>query len=208
MTEDERIRMYARDAEQILLSTGHDKGRRHPFRSRSAHSMRVMKWAERLLSYHPEADREMLLCAAAFHDTGYAGEDRMDHQKASAALFRKYAAEHGLDADFTEKTAGCIAIHSDKYRMAQPEQLSIEQLLLMEADLLDEEGALSLCWDGLACGVEGIDSYEGAFDKTYLNMDAKRRNMLVTKEARAIWDEKARFLELYVEQMKRDLERY
>ncbi|MBO2516256.1 MAG: hypothetical protein CW338_03130 [Clostridiales bacterium] len=208
MTENERIRMYATDAEQILLASGHDKSNRHPFRSRSAHSMRVMKWAERLLAYHPEADREVLLCAAAFHDTGYAGEDRMDHQTASAILFRKYAEEHGMDPSFTEKTALCIATHSNKALMAEPEKLLIEQLLLMEADLLDEEGALSLCWDGLACGYENINSYEGAFEKTYSHMDAKHYNRLVTPEARAIWDEKAHFLDMYVQQMQRDLERY
>lgn len=158
---EQRIYAYIQKAQEILLCSGHDRSKRHPFRSRSMHTRRVMLWAERLLSFHPEADREILLCAAAFHDVGYAaGAEGKPHQHLSGEVFLDYAREQGMDAAFTKRVYDCIVVHSDKYRMKTPQDLSIEQLLLMEADLLDEEGAMSICWDGLAAGMEQIDSYE------------------------------------------------
>ena len=208
MTEKEKAARWADDAERILTQSGHDVSARYPFRLRSAHSRRVMKWAERLLENHPEADREVLLCAAAFHDTGYSGEERLDHETQSALIWDGYARENSIDPVFARKVRGCIAIHSEKHRMREPENLTPEQLLLMEADLLDEEGAMSICWDGLAAGMEQIDSYEQLYAKTARSLPGKKVNPMVTKEARAIWQKKAELIEMYVTQLQEDIAQF
>lgn len=208
MTEKEKAARWADDAERILTQSGHDVSARYPFRLRSAHSRRVMKWAERLLENHPEADREVLLCAAAFHDTGYSGEERLDHETQSALIWDRYARENSIDPVFARKVRGCIAIHSEKHRMREPENLTPEQLLLMEADLLDEEGAMGICWDGLSCGVLNTLTYRASYERTAGHTEEKRHNPMVHDDARRLWDEKAVFVEKYVSELEKDLEEY
>ena len=197
------------DVEKLLIESGKDRSARHPFRSRSAHTRRVTRWAQRLLEGHPEADRDTVLLAAVFHDVGYACvQEHGSHEAESAAILLRYAEENGIDTELAKKAAGCVVIHSEKDRMYRKGELTIEQLLLMEADLLDEEGALSVCWDGLSCGYVNVKSYREAFDWTRRHLDYKLGNPLVTSEGRAFWQEKAELLRLYAEQMERDLEEF
>lgn len=198
---------YMEYVENMLKNAGRDQGRRHPFRSRSLHTRRVLRWAKRICEDRNDVDTEVLFLAVIFHDIGYVHDNLEEHQKVSEKMFREFAAEHCFDSDIIEKVASCISIHSDKEKLKEPKLLTIEQILLMEADLLDEEGALAICWDGLACGYEGKSSYEESLERTKWESYAKRENNpMVTDLAKQYWKEKVEFVEDYIRRLEFDLE--
>ncbi len=190
-----------------LQEAGGDRGRRHAFRLRSRHTRRVWKWAQRLSEGRSDVDTDVLYTAVIFHDVGYVEERLENHQILSEKIFLAYAKEQDWDETFAEKVAACIRIHSDKWRMQTPEDLTIEQLLLMEADLLDEEGALAICWDGLACGITEDKSYAASLERTRREFaDKLENNPMVTERARRIWQEKQEFVRQYLSALTYDLE--
>lgn len=212
MITGETLEGYLQFVEAKLESYGHNKGDRHCFRIRSRHIRRVMKWAERLAEGLPNVDMDVLMTAAAFHDCGYRHNDETPHAILGAGIFRDYAAEHGFDPVFTEKVATAIEIHSDKERMKHPEDMTMEQILLIEADLMDEEGAMGICWDALAVCTEGDPSYDAAYQRSAAVRDKVERRAteigrpwLVTDRAKRIWAEKQAFRRQYVDMLKEDL---
>ncbi len=191
---------------EILLESGHDLGQHHPFRSRIRHIRRVLRWAERLCEGRNDVNLDILYTAVIFHDIGYADEDMDKHARASELMFRVYANQEHYDEEFTEKVATCIAQHSDKELLEHPEALMLEQILLMEADLLDEEGALAICWDGMACGYEGKLSYDMALRRTREEFAIKKnQHPMVTEKAKKLWEEKMSFVQDYIERLENDL---
>ena len=192
--------------EKTLIETEHDKGRKHPFRSRVNHIKRVYKWAERRCEGRDDYNPDVLFLSVIFHDVGYAcGHD--NHQINSEKIFREYAINNNFNAQLTEKIALCIGTHSDKELLLQPEKLFIEQILLMEADLLDEEGALAICWHGMAAGYEGDDSYEECVDRIKTKLQKRvGSNPMVTEKGRRIWDEKVAYQVDFVKKLEYDLE--
>ena len=126
-------------------------GKIYPFRSRFGHTTRVLEWALRI-NEQEKGDAEILTVAAIFHDLGYSvgGEG---HAKISERMFLEYAERYGLygyegraakPAQQCLEIAAAIGVHSDKRRT--DDQLTIEQRILMDADLLDEAGAMSVLW--------------------------------------------------------------
>ncbi len=178
-----------------------------PFRKRSEHIKRVFMWCERLsdCQHDRSFDRDALLTAAMFHDAGYSlSGNGENHAKHSAEIFILYAKEHNppVDCAFTERL---IRLHSDKHLMYENDT-PLELLLLMEADLLDETGALSIVWD---CMSEGA-TCEQSFQKTYehicaYSMKAFLRNPMVTAGAKRFWEEKRALTCEFVRQLSFDL---
>ena len=143
-------------------------GRAYPFRSRFEHTTRVIEWALRI-NEQEKADAEIITVAGIFHDVGYifGGEG---HAKNSEKVFIDYVKEHGLfgweqqgrqeqqgqqgshnqqgqqgsQEQPYQKIAAVISTHSDK--KVRDKQFSKEQIILMDADLLDEAGAMSVLW--------------------------------------------------------------
>jgi uncharacterized protein len=192
--------------EKTLQDHQKDMGRKFPFRSRVKHTRRVWMWAERLAENREDVDRDVLFTAAIFHDVGYAIGEPEQHQRESAELFLTYAQAHGLDEAFSRQVASCIAIHSDKQRMAHPEELTVEQILLMEADLLDEEGALAICWDGLSCGYQNVTSYEAVYEHSQREWkDKLAHNPMVTEKGKELWQHKQEFVKSYLQELRYDL---
>ena len=76
----------------------------------------------------------------------------------------------------------------------------------MEADLLDEEGAMGISWDLMALGYNKPNDYINVIDAInkhsahILNQD-----YMITPLAKKYWDEKKRFVNEYIIQMKKDL---
>lgn len=76
----------------------------------------------------------------------------------------------------------------------------------MEADLLDETGALSIVWD---CMIEGSQEIQ-TFEKTYehiMNYSYKgiNENPMVTPKAVEFWDNKKKLVKEFIEQLSFDL---
>ena len=82
----------------------------------------------------------------------------------------------------------------------------LELIILMEADILDETGALSIVWD---CMMEGGQS-EQSFVKTYKHIEAYsykalENNPMQTEKAKEFWASKQDLMKEFLKQLAFDL---
>lgn len=176
---------------------------RHSFRSRYMHITRVLGWCKRIEA-DLECDKDVLYTSAIFHDIGYSqGKD--EHAVASTAMFKEYAENHNFDNDFIEKVAYVIFNHSDK-SLLKSKDLPNELIILLEADLLDEEGALGLTWDLMARGAKHSISYKEALDEIFMHSGhILEQDFMVTEKAKYYWNKKKEFVNNFINELKFDL---
>jgi len=176
------------------------------FRRRSEHSLRVLRWAETLAPEFPDLDLEMLQIAAIFHDVGYATcANKKEHAAESARLCDLYLKGIHFDVAKAQNIVAMVARHSDKHLLASPET-PIELKVLMEADILDETGAMAVLWDCLVQGQKPEQSY----DETYRHIVAftgqsLKSNPLRSATGRRIWEEKRVLVDAFLASLERDL---
>lgn len=176
----------------------------HPFRSRFQHSIRVLHWCERLAEGLENVDTEALYTAAIFHDIGYENRDNEHHAQRSVRAFHAYAREQRMEEEFCRKVERLIACHSDKNRM-RDEDVSLEMVLLMEADLLDEEGAMGIVWDCMTMGNAHASSYAKAYYHIMESSNKEEPNPMVTERARQFWEEKKAIVGRFAKLLEDDL---
>lgn len=176
----------------------------HPFRSRFHHTIRVLHWCFRLSEEETDIDREALYIAAIFHDIGYTDRNNETHAKRSCQAFLEYARTQHMEQELTEKVADMIEKHSDKELLAKADT-SKELILLMEADLLDEEGAMGIVWDCMTLGNAHTNSYGNAYYHIMENSNKPEPNPMVTQKAIRYWEKKKRIAAEFAEELKEDL---
>ena len=176
-----------------------------PFRKRIDHISRVFMWAKRLLNKET-ANEKIVLTAAIFHDVGYAKSNNPDeHSFYSSLICKDYLSNNGFDNQFINKVTNVILNHSKK-ELLNRKDIDFELILLMEADLLDETGALSIVWD---CMMEGSED-EQSFIKTYNHIkeyssDIINENPMVSETAKNIWEEKQKLTKSFINSLEYDL---
>lgn len=182
-------------------------GKYQSFRSRYGHTKRVLNWCKRLCgAYGGVVNEYVLYVSAIFHDVGYAAsyeESDIPHAEASARIFEDYCSKH--EVPFAAEISRNISLHSDK-ALLKREDTPIELILLMEADLLDETGALSIVFDCMTSGERRLDSYEAAYERIrrYSCMELEDAPM-VTPEAIRIMKEKKELVKAFVRSLEIDL---
>lgn len=176
------------------------------FRKRSEHIKRVFMWAKRLIDSEFCVNKEAVLVSAIFHDIGYAlSEDKTKHAENSAILCEKYLSDNGFDAEFIDFVVYLVKNHSNKELMTSKDT-PLELILLMEADLLDETGALSIVWDCMMEGAQEIQTYEKAYDHILnYTYKAMTKNPMITPKAKEFWESKRKLVEEFVNQLSNDL---
>ncbi|NLJ80442.1 MAG: HD domain-containing protein [Firmicutes bacterium] len=189
----------------LKASGGEQCPRHYAFRRRSEHIRRVFTWAQRLLAEtDAKINHEAVLAAALFHDVGHGAEDRL-HAEEGAAICKKYLSEQGFEENFIEFVVYLVKNHANKNLLFQ-EGTPLELIILMEADLLDETGALSLVWDSMAEGAQQDQSFEKALAriKTY-SARILESNPMRTPAAKRFWMAKQALVEDFVEHLCFDL---
>ncbi len=176
----------------------------HPFRSRFQHSIRVLHWCFRLAEGMDGINKEALYMAAIFHDVGYADQDNERHAMRSGRIFHEYAVEQNMDSIFRDKVEHLIYAHSNK-KLLKGAEIDMELTLLLEADLMDEEGAMGVVWDCMALGNVHANSYAKAYYHIMENSNKEEPNPMVTEKARAYWDEKKKIVAKFAELLADDL---
>lgn len=176
----------------------------HPFRSRFHHTIRVLHWCFRLSEEETDIDREALYIAAIFHDIGYTDRNNETHAERSCQAFLEYARTQQMAPKLMEKVADMIEKHSDKELLAKADT-SKELILLMEADLLDEEGAMGIVWDCMTLGNAHTNSYGNAYYHIMENSNKPEPNPMVTQKAIRYWEKKKRIAAEFAEELKEDL---
>ena len=174
------------------------------FRDRFKHIKRVFGWANRIMD-GLDVDRDVILTAAIFHDSGYSRLPKGEHNIRGALIFKEYALMKGFDESFINRVYSMIVNHSDKELLAK-EDTPLEMIVLLEADLMDEEGALGLVFDLLAEGTKLPDSYEIVFNEIMKHSaHILDQDFMVTPLARKYWNEKKNFIKKFIEDLKFDL---
>ena len=101
----------------------------------------------------PEADAELTLVSTLFHDIGVIATTRekpkADHDLLGGPIARDYLLQNGYAPAFADRVASLVVQHQARERMQDPDT-PIELVILMEADMLDERGALGILWDAMA----------------------------------------------------------
>ena len=134
--------------------------RSQPFRNRFEHTMRVLKWAHRIHEVEG-GDLEIITLAVLFHDSGWS--DTIEHALVGAELAENYLLEKNVDPVLVDRVTSAVRTHNK--RLESPEGLPIENLIVMDADLLDELGITTLVWDAMAAASEENPSYVSVLEK-------------------------------------------
>ena len=186
---------------------GEEDDRGFTFRKRSDHIWRVFIWVGRLIEDCTEnIDRDALLIAALFHDIGYS-ISLNDHPNQSAFLFREFAINKKYDYPQVEFIEYLIRNHSNKELLFESNTPS-ELIYLLEADMLDETGALGIIWDAMMTGGRLAQNYMETYelllshscDKSILTVNPMR-----TVKAREIWESKQYLISEFLKHLKYDL---
>ena len=174
------------------------------FRNRFEHTKRVLGWAKRIADDLPNVDEEVLFTSAIFHDVGYAS-GKEDHAINSANIFLEYAKANGFTQEFIDKVYYCVINHSHK-RFLTDETSSPELILLLEADILDEEGAMAITWDLMTVGEMIPNDFKEGYDMLMkYSIRILSQDMMVTPKAKAYWEKKKDLVRKFLGSLKEDL---
>lgn len=173
----------------------------YPFRSRFEHTMRVYRWAIKLQA-KVGGDLEIISLAALLHDIGW--DEERPHGEVGAEIAVNYLDELGYDPEKIGRIGEIIRRHADK---DTEDELSIECKVVMDADLLDEVGAVSVLWDAMATACEDEASYKKAYYriKNYYKINKPKIRRCKTDAARMEYDRRMKLIEEYLFQIEREL---
>lgn len=176
------------------------------FRSKYHHTLRVIKWIERIVSEEkiPSLDMEVLYLSAVYHDIGYDNSGRKNHAERSPEIFRRHSVDLKLSDAKKEKIAYNIENHSKK-ELIQTD-IELEFCILMEADLMDELGALGIIWDCIIRGRGRIDSYREVIEHIEIGYRKLQQNPMKTRTAKRLWEDKREFVKNFLEEAEFELE--
>lgn len=180
-----------------------DNGRppNYPFRSRFEHTMRVYRWAIKLQA-KLGGDLEIIALAALLHDVGW--EEGREHGEVGAEIAVEYLDSIGIDADKISRIGEIIRIHDDKDTQAE---LSLECQIVMDADLLDEVGAISVLWDSMATACEDEASYKKSYYriKEFYRGNRPKIRRCKTDVARVEFNRRMKTIDDFLAQLEREL---
>ena len=134
-----------------------------PFRDRYEHTTRVLNWANRIQEIEG-GQKDIITLAVLFHDTGWS--ETVDHALVGAKLAEKYLVEKEVDPVVVDRITSAVRTHNK--RQETPKDLPIENLIVMDADLLDEVGVTTLVWDAMATAAENKPSYTKAMERNQI----------------------------------------
>lgn len=174
------------------------------FRNRFSHIKRVYGWAKRLVTEYEEINKDAVLVASIFHDVGYGEWGKELHPFISAKIFKEYAVKNNFDENFIDIVYYLILNHSHKELLGT--DISLELTILMEADLLDEEGSLGLVFDLLAEGAKHPGSYNSVLDEIMIHSaHILDQDFMVTELGKKYWNEKKDIIKTFLDSLKFDL---
>lgn len=180
--------------------------------SRFFHTKRVLAWTKRLIEAAENSTqlrKEDLYIAAVFHDVGRVAEriENKPHAVLGEPITRRYLTEHGMDSKRIDYICNLVMHHSDKNRM-RDEDIDPGLLLLMEADLLDDMGALGVVMDCMIVrGRNENADFLNCLD--HISRFTKRQqqeNPMVSPAGIRFWEEKTKLVDTFTEALTKDLE--
>ncbi|MBQ8913226.1 MAG: HD domain-containing protein, partial [Lachnospiraceae bacterium] len=147
-------------------------------------------------------DIDIIALAALLHDIGWDSE--RPHEEVGAELAVEFLDSIGVEPEIIKRVGEIIMIHEDKDTEAE---LSLECKIVMDADLLDEVGAVSVIWDAMATACEDEASYKKAYYriKNYYRINKPKIRRCKTDAARAEYTKRMQLLDSYINQLEKEL---
>ena len=180
-----------------------DNGRppNYPFRNRFEHTMRVYRWAIKLQA-KVGGDLEIIALAALLHDVGW--EEGREHGEVGAEIAVEYLDSIGLQTEKIKRIGEIIQVHDDK---DTKRELSLECQVVMDADLLDEVGAISILWDSMATACEDNANYKKAYYriKEFYKGNQPKIRRCKTDAARMEFKRRMDMIEIFLTQLEKEL---
>lgn len=175
-----------------------------PFRNRYEHTLRMCKWAERINNIE-KGNEKVITTAAIFHDVGKAINDGINHAEEGAKICKNYLLDRDFDTDFINSVTDVIRFHSSKELSVN--ELVLEQRIIIDADLLDETGALTVLWDSMDTGSKKNQRYKIVYDRLLYSYKSnkKRYRYLKTEAGKGLYKERLNFLESFILNLKHEL---
>ena len=180
--------------------------------SRFEHTKRVLGWAKRLYDGSDKKETlryEDVMIATIFHDVGraVAKSTNLPHAKAGVPITRDYLLSHGFDPERTEYICFLVGSHSDKHLM-DDEKLDPNLLFLMEADLLDDMGALGIVMDCMITQIRNpLARFTDCLDHIMrYTHRMQQNNPMVSNAGRQLWEEKTRIVNEFTAALQADVE--
>ncbi len=207
--------MYGKEIEyvrQYLQKTNGDKSVREAetFRSRIEHTMRVLNFANKIidsLSFEEQKklDLDAIRLTCIFHDIGYGVESfKNSHGIEGSQIFREYAKDK-FDPKLIEKVSEYIYVHQDK-ELIYSTSITEELRIVIEADMLDEEGSLGIAWDLLTLGQSKPQGYVEAFNKVQgFSAHILQNNPMKHKYSYDLWARKQRLIKMFLDDFSESL---
>lgn len=173
----------------------------YSFRNVYEHTMRVYRWAIRLQT-KLGGDLDVIVLAALLHDIGW--EEGRPHSEVSAEIAVEYLDSIDVAPEIITRVGEIILMHSDK---DTERELSIEAKIVMDADLLDEIGALGIMCDCMTTALEDEASYKRAYYriKDFYRQNKPNIRRCKTETARAEYVKRMQLIESYIYQIEKEL---
>lgn len=163
--------------------------------------MRVYHWAIKLQS-KLGGDLDIIVLAALLHDIGW--DEVRPHGEVGAEIAVDYLDSLGVDPEKIAKIGEIIMMHSDKDTEAE---LSLECKIVMDADLLDEVGAIGILWDAMATAQEDEASYKRAYYriKNFYRINKPKIKRCKTDAGRVEYNKRMQLIEEFIFQLEKEL---
>ena len=184
-----------------------DKSKNKIAYDRYEHTVRVYKWMLRIIKElrDDSIDEEALKIATIFHDVGYCANGNEGHAKESARICRDYLERRPYEPEQIDLICYLIEEHPNK-RLLHEKTTPLELVVLMEADMLDDTGAMGVILDSWIASKEDDPSFDSVcrhIEKyTYRHM---KQMEFVTSPGRKFWHEKRKLVYEFMRQYRRDL---
>lgn len=174
----------------------------YPFRSRYRHTLRVLMWVERLQK-ELGGDLEILTYSTILHDCAWNGKE--NHAVTSYRVAKDFLDGFELEEEFKSKVLEGVLHHNQNDTLG----LCKESYILMDADELDEVGAICIFWDTLAENHENDTmSYKSALlrIKKYIPDLYKNIPKFHFDCALDVYNRKLKFMEDFIKEAEEELE--
>ena len=148
------------------------------------HVCRVMRNAEQLLTFHPQADKEVVMLAALLHDIARPEEEasrgKVCHAVLGAEMVPGFLRKNGFPEELVAPVS--MAVKTHRFR-GKNEPQSLEADLIFDADKLDSLGAAGIGRAFLFAGRENARLHntaeEALSSEAYSKEDTAYREYLV-----------------------------
>ncbi len=160
------------------------------------------RWAQQIQEVEG-GNLEIITLAVIFHDAGW--DDQRDHALVGAELVRKFLLDQGIEEKSVGRVESAVATHNK--RLSARSNLPLENLIVMDADLLDELGVTTLVWDAMSTALEDNPSFRKALERNqqFFAKAKDKTPLLQTKTGRELYSERIEVWSQCLEQFRYEL---